>query len=388
MRILYKNFKNDELYFYADNNSYNQEDKTIEVRERKVVEFDYKLFDDFKPIHYRYVMFVSMYSNVLQIAFPNMKVDSKEELYSKDKFIESYEEYIDEYVQASGLSDEEKMKAIASARKTQRKLKIEDIKKGIEEGTVTNYVEYELESNVSVSKGDLDNEQAAEPKKEEAKKVIRMKYSDYKKTDFDSVKDSYDKDTKAIDVYVPIDYEYSLERKVITMDYEDYKKHNFKAVEKSYNERKNTVEVYVPLDFEYELPKRKIIDMYYDDAQKCKFRKIPHSYNSRKHTYEVSVPEDFEYTMPKFHIETVLYKDYKNKYEGKYRIANSYNDKKGTIDLWFPEGVEYVRDEKDEHYEEIHAFKEGYTNQVTIEPKVLNPDDFEVEVEECLKNLN
>ena len=385
-RISYKNFKNDEAYFCERMNSYSNTDKTITVYNRSVVEFDYNILKNYEPIHLRYINVVDEEDNEngnLRVAFHNTRIKYPHGIgYYEDMFEEVYKDYFDRFFETVDLTDEQKEEVISNIK---RKVciinSLKHVKKKMENGLISNFVEYKLDSNISVSRGELN-----EPEIEKPKKIITMRYTDYKKTDFSSVKDSYNKDEKTIDVYVPVDYEYSLERKVITMNYKDSKKYSFQTVDGTFDKKYNTIDVYVPLNFEYELPKTKIIKMYYDDFQKCNFRKIPDSYDSKEHTFDVCVPEDYEYELPEFHVVTVLYKDYKKKYKNKYRVCGSYNDKKGTIDMLFPVGVEYIKDEKDEHYEKIHAFRKGYTNEVTIEPKILNPDDIEVEVPECLKN--
>ena len=131
--------------------------------------------------------------------------------------------------------------------------------------------------------------------------------------------------------------------------------------------------------------KTKVITMKYADAKKSGFEKVNGTYSKEDNTVDVIVPADYEYKQVKYHEVEMLYKDYKSKYS-QYKNKHNYSDRNGTITVYLPEGVEYVRSEKDEHYEELHAFKEGYTQEVVIEPKKLNADDIEVEVPECLRN--
>lgn len=208
-RILYKIFKNDEAYFCERMNSYNNTDKTIIVYNRSVVEFDYQILKDYEPIHLRYINVDyedDSDDGSLRVAFHNKRSKNSHCIdYYKDLFEEVYKDYFDKYFETVDLTNEQKEEVISNIKRKVCNIRIlRQVNKKMEEGLITNFVEYKLDSNICVSKGELN-----EPEIEAPKKVITMKYTDYKKTDFSSVKDSYNKDNKTIDVYVPVDYEYS-----------------------------------------------------------------------------------------------------------------------------------------------------------------------------------
>ena len=344
--IKYKIFKNDEYYFKKIGN-YNAEEKTIDVEDRTVVEVDIYLLKDYEPIH---VTYINNAGNLKPVFKRNDYTDWCE-LYLSDYFREEHEEliskiYADKFGEYNGSTRHQNRKhQIGSELFNQIYFTINTmgkINKLVEKGLAINLVETELEPDVCVSLGGLYNSVKKEEKKEVTYKVVTMHYKDYKKTNFKSVKDSYDK-------------------------------------------REHTIDVYVPEDYEYQATEYKEIEMYYEDTKKYpNFRKITKSYSERKHTIRVEVPANFEYEMPIFNEVEMLFKDYKKSYS-KYRTGKFY-ESRGTIIVYLPEGVEYVRNEKDEHYEELYAFKKGYTNEVTITPKKLNVEDFNVEVPECLQN--
>lgn len=103
----------------------------------------------------------------------------------------------------------------------------------------------------------------------------------------------------------------------------------------------------------------KVVTMKYADAKKSGFEKVKGTYSKEDNTVDVIAPADYEYKPTQYHEVEMLYKDYKSKYS-QYKNKHNYSDRNGTITVYLPEGVEYVRSEKDEHYEELHAFKEDY----------------------------
>lgn len=334
--IKYADYKKQETYYKTIPGSYNKEDKTIGVYDRTLVEFDFKYLKNYKPIH---VTMINIGCGELRV-----KITSKKHYENYNNFYEDQKEYFDGFFEIMSVTEEQKKQIIEKVydriADTYRRLtSMDNIKKYIEKGSITNYIEIPLDSLEIINKKD----NIEEVKEEKPMKIVTMRYFDYKKTKFKKVPDSY-------------------------------------------NSRKNTIDVYVPED--YELPEMQIVEVDYDDYKKQfkdKYEQIYGSYNNKKHTVKIRVPMDFEYEFPNFNKVTMLFKDYKKSYS-KYRTVGSYNDKDGTIKVLLPEGVEYVRNEKDEHYEEIHAFKKGYTDEVTITPKKLNIEDFNVEVPECLKN--
>lgn len=339
--IKYADYKKQETLYKQIKGTYNKEDKTIQVEDRKILEFDFRFVKDYKDLHIKLIIKNTNSEN------PRMYFCYKDyySYYSIQEMIyEHNKEYIDGvmkdkgYEITDGMSAREESKCIKFKRQILNTLSIFE---GLEYSTFEKMI---------------------------GKSVLNLK--EYNPDEVEEVKE--------VEEEKPM--------KIVTMRYFDYKKTKFKKVPDSYDNRKNTIDVYVPED--YKLPEMQIVEVDYDDYKKQfknKFEQIYGSYNNKNHTVKIRVPMDFEYDFPSFNKVTMLFKDYKKSYS-KYRTIGSYNDKDGTIKVLLPEGVEYVRNEKDEHYEEIHAFKKGYTDEVTITPKKLNIADFNVEVPECLKN--
>ena len=129
----------------------------------------------------------------------------------------------------------------------------------------------------------------------------------------------------------------------------------------------------------------------YKERCEGKYKKVPDSYDSHSKTIKVYMTaaqkEDFEKRMQeeeaKWQEVEMPYKEWQKKYS-KYK-KHGYNDRKGTVIVTLPSSIEYKRT-TDEHYEERHAFRAGYTNELTIIPDKIDVDNITVEIPEELIN--
>ena len=227
--IKYANYKNNNSNLVTIKDSYNTEDKTIKIEDRQVFEFDTILngntfhlkllnksaenqtienYDFDHPTYY--------YGNRNGKDVPNTKGFFFEEDEIKDfEFVAFYKdnkEVLDKLIIESGKTfDVEKLKKEKYRYRLRHFINtifndfmldafINSIKfkKAIEDGIIFNLKIYNPNEIM---------EEVPEQEKEEFK-IITMKYSDFLRTGnkYKKVKDSYNKETKTIDVYVPLDY--------------------------------------------------------------------------------------------------------------------------------------------------------------------------------------
>lgn len=261
-KITYNKFKSDEFYFKKVNGTYNKEEKTIEVEDRKFIEFDFKILKDFEPIHLKYI---DVGNGELKIVLDC--VNDSQYLRKLGNFIiygfndgfkEDNKEYFDRYFQTVSFSDEERKLIINEITNRCIHLNKKILDKMREKtNVIENYKETELDINVNVSYGELSSKKKETEKKEtkdEVKtKVIKIDYSDYKKTDFKKVYNSFDEENHTVDVIVPEDYDYKIpEFDIKEVSYSDYKK-KYKGkyrVADGYNPRLGTIKIYFPKEVE------------------------------------------------------------------------------------------------------------------------------------------
>lgn len=273
---------------------------------------------------------------------------------------------------------------------------------------------------------DCSREQYRQVQEEKAKnnglKVIRVKYSEYKSkyNDCAQVKDSYDKETKTIEIYVKEDlYEERIEKQQkeeelkaiqtkMVVDYNLYKNYfsSIPSVRDSYSSKYREITLLVTPTQRQEIEEkikyledleaqRQDIEVDYEIYKRCLKNEFNYkSYSQKYGTVTLHLlPHNIEKAKQMIkeyedkYIETiVLYKDYKKLYSEKGYRTKDYNSKKGTIVVYLPKEITYERKEKDKHYEDKFAFKNGFLDELIITPNIINPDDVEVEVPECLMN--
>lgn len=373
--IKYANYKKNETMYVQVRGTYNSEDKTTKVYDRKVIEFDNQLKDGSK-IHLKFIN-TNFESDKARFDYYYKKIDEMEEEFDysdcffsttnrikvSEKFVQfyrdnkevfdklikektGYDPYFDELktrqkVECFNVINEVFTDLLCNTFYLLTYNSYLDMFKEFEEKEIFNVKIYDPDAadRTNEASSEKASEQPTkaenmEVKEEEQTKVITMRYFEYKQTNFKSVKDSYDSVKQTIDVYVPLDYK-PAEMKVVKVNYDDYK------------------------------------EKYRD-----KYEQVYNSYDSSDRTIEIRVPANIEIESTKFHIVEMLFKDYKQKYS-QYKTAGSYSDINGTIKVYLPECVEYVKADKDKNYEIKHAFRKGYIDDITITPKKLNIDDFD-----------
>lgn len=325
--IKYFNYKNNENYYVQVKGTYNSEDKTINVYDSKRFEFDFKT--KFGMLHIRlFCNNIEDENSIVNwdsnIKYSNDEIPNSDGLFYNCDYVLSSYEINTFYIDNKEIID--KM-LLTQGIDVNSNLKIREKQKGFE---FIKTIKNGLYNQFFITYKKLST--LFETMKD--KGVFNIKIYDPDSNGTNEVSKQPSKiENKEVKVEQPT--------KVITVDYDDYKKLGFKQVFGTYNKDNHTINVYVPIDYEY---------------QQMEYKEVKMPYFTYKKSYS------------------------------KYRMVK-YNNETKMVIVRLPIGVEYVEDvDKIEKMEKVNIFRNSKQKELVIEPKKLNPDDFKVEVPECLMN--